>query len=113
MKAYLRLCLILLISLALPLSGMAGVAASVEPCPMQASGMAMMADMDQDCCQDMEKAAEHGKACKPGQECKSSSVLQVPTVKSATHLSSPMVVSLTSDFLPPKTPTGVWRPPCV
>ncbi|BAU73899.1 hypothetical protein ppKF707_4111 [Metapseudomonas furukawaii] len=80
---------------------------------MQTAGMAMMADMDQDCCHDIEKAAEHGKPCKPGQECKSSSILQVPILKSATHLSSPLVVSLTSDFLPPKTPAGVWRPPCV
>ncbi|MCF5512067.1 hypothetical protein GIV66_30220 [Pseudomonas sp. PA-3-11C] len=42
MKRYVRFCLIFLISLALPLSGMAGVQASTEPCPMKTMGIAMM-----------------------------------------------------------------------
>lgn len=113
MKRYLRLCLVLLISLALPLSGMAGVAAPVEPCPMKTAGMSVVADMDQDCCNDMGKGAEHGKACKPGQECKSGSLLQVAVVKPANRLSSPLVVASVNDFLPAKAPSGVWRPPCV
>jgi hypothetical protein len=45
MKRYLRFCLIFMISLALPLSVMAGVRAPTEPCPMKAMGMAMMDDM--------------------------------------------------------------------
>jgi len=48
MKRYLRFCLIFLISLALPLSGMAGVQTSIEPCPMKTMGMAMMDGMGQD-----------------------------------------------------------------
>lgn len=112
MKGYLRLCLILLISLALPLSGMAGVAAPVEPCPMQTAGMAMMADMNQDCCHEMGKTADHGKPCKPGQECKSGSLLQVAVVKQPNRLSSPLAAPFINDCLPAKTPSGVWRPPC-
>ena len=59
MKRYLRFCLIFLISLALPLSGMAGVQASTEPCPMKTMGMAMMDGMGQDCCHDMKSPTEH------------------------------------------------------
>ncbi|WP_137820191.1 hypothetical protein [Pseudomonas sp. 2FG] len=118
MKRSLRFCLIFLISLALPLSGMAGLAAATEPCPMKTAGMAKMApetstDAGQDCCQDMGSPSGHGKLCKPGQECKSGSLLQVSIVKPATRLASPLVLSLSSDFLPVRTPSGVWRPPRV
>ncbi|KAA0979543.1 hypothetical protein [Pseudomonas sp. ANT_J28] len=111
MKRYLRCCLIFLISLALPLSGMAGVQAPTEPCPMKTMGMAMMDGMGQDCCHDMKSPTEHGKPCKPGQECKSGSLLQVSIVKHSTRFSSPLVLSLFSDFLPVHAPSGVWRPP--
>jgi hypothetical protein len=113
MKRCLRLCLIFLISLALPLSGMAGIQAPAEPCPMSAAGMEMMDAMGQDCCQEMGSASEHGKPCKPGQECRTASLLQASTLKPAVTLSSPMVVSFSSDFLPAQTPSGVWRPPRV
>jgi hypothetical protein len=111
MKRYLRCCLIFLISLALPLSGMAGIQVPTEPCPMKATGMAMMADMDQDCCRDMSNPSDHGKPCKPGQECKSGSLLQVSFVKPALRLTSPLVLSPSSDFFPAQSPSGVWRPP--
>lgn len=118
MKRYLRLCLVFLISLALPLSGMAGIQVQAEPCPMQAAGMAMLApetsmNAAPDCCQDMGSASEHGKPCKPGQECKTASLLQVSVVKPPIVLSSPIVVSFSSDFLPAQAPSGVWRPPRV
>lgn len=118
MKRCLRFCLIFLISLALPLSGMAGIQVQAEPCPMKTAGMAKMApetstDAGQDCCQDMGSPSDHGKPCKPGQECKSGSLLQVSFVKPANRLSSPLVLSLSSDFLPVQAPSGVWRPPRV
>ncbi|MGE7955153.1 hypothetical protein ACQKQA_00900 [Pseudomonas sp. NPDC089530] len=112
MKRYLRFCLVFLISLALPLSGMAGVQAPTEPCPMQTMGMAAMDDMGMDCCNDMKSPVEHGKPCKPGQECKTGGLLQVSLVKPAVTLFSPVVASFSSDFLPAQTPSGVWRPPC-
>ncbi len=111
MKRYLRFCLIFVISLALPLSGMAGVQAPTEPCPMKTMGMAMMDDMGMDCCNDMKSPTEHGKPCKPGQECKTGGMLQVLIGKPPVTLSNPVVLSFFSDFLPIQTPSGVWRPP--
>jgi hypothetical protein len=113
MKRYLRLCLIFVISLALPLSGMAGVQAPTEPCPMKTMGMAMMDDMGMDCCNDMKSPTEHGKPCKPGQECKTGGMLQVSIVKPPVTLFSPVVLAFASDFVPVSTPSGVWRPPRV
>ncbi|AIC19662.1 MULTISPECIES: hypothetical protein [Pseudomonas] len=111
MKRYLRFCLVFLISLALPLSGMAGVQAPTEPCPMKTQGMAMMDDMGMDCCNDMKSPVEHGKPCKPGQECKTGGMLQVSIVKPAVTLSHPVVLFFSSYFLPAQSPSGVWRPP--
>ncbi|WP_294733410.1 hypothetical protein [uncultured Pseudomonas sp.] len=107
MSRYLRFFLVLLLSLALPLTGMAGVPSSTEPCPMQMSGMQMMSDMSPDCC------ADHGKSCKPGQECKTGGMLQLsmPVLKSPVAVSHPVVAGLGSDFIPDRTPSGVWRPP--
>ncbi|MCU1748439.1 hypothetical protein [Pseudomonas sp. 6D_7.1_Bac1] len=113
MKHRLRLFLVLLISFALPLSAMAGVAAPTEPCPMTSMGMAMMAGMDQGCCHDMDKASNHGNPCKPGQECKSGGILQVSMIKPATPRFSTLSISVSSDFLPARTLSGVWRPPRV
>jgi len=113
MKRYLRFCLIFLSSLALPLSGMAGVQAPTEPCPMKTMGMAMMDDMRMDCCHDMKSPTDHGKPCKPGQECKTGGMLQVSIIKPPVTLTSPVVLSFSSDFLPVQAPSGVWRPPRV
>ena len=111
MKRYLRFCLIFLISLALPLSGMAGVQASTEPCPMKTMGMAMMDGMGQDCCHDMKGPTEHGKPGKPGQECKTGGMLQVSIIKPPITLSSPLALSFSSHLPLVQTSSGVWRPP--
>ena len=113
MKRYLQFCLIFLISLALPLSGMAGVQATTEPCPMETTGMVKMDSMGPDCCQDTKNPSEHGKPCKPGQECKTGGLLQVSVIKTPATLSHPIVISFSSDFSPVPTPSGVWRPPRV
>lgn len=113
MKRYIRCCLIFLVSLALPLSGMAGIEAPTEPCPMKTMGMAMMDDMGMDCCNDMKSPTEHGKPCKPGQECKTGGMLQVSIVKPPVTLLSPVVLAFSSDSVPLSTPSGVWRPPRV
>jgi hypothetical protein len=113
MKRYLRYCIIFMISLALPLSGMAGVQAPTEPCSMKTMGMATMDDMGMGCCNDMKSRSEHGKPCKPGQECKTGGMLQASILKPAVTVFSPVVLSLLSDSLPVQTPSGVWRPPRV
>lgn len=113
MNRYLRFCLIFLISLALPLSGMAGIQVSTEPCPMEGVGMTMMDDVGADCCQDQKSLSEHGKPCKPGQECKAGGMLQVSVIKTPVIVSHSVVISSSSDFSPVPTPSGVWRPPRV
>lgn len=70
-----------------------------------------MSAMGQDCCHDMASPSEHGKPCKPGQECKTASLLQVSVVKPPVALSSPLLSAFSSDFLPARIPSGVWRPP--
>ncbi|MDD0977541.1 hypothetical protein [Pseudomonas fontis] len=113
MSRSLRVCLIFLLSLALPLSGMAGVQLASEPCPMQSMGMAMVDGMGPDCCQDMHTSADHGKPCKPGQECKSGGMLQVALNKPPVTLSSAVVLAFPRDTLPIASSSGVWRPPRV
>lgn len=100
MKRYLRCCLTFLVSLARPLSGMAAIETPTEPCPIKTMGMVMMDDMGMDCCTDMKSSAEHGKPCKPGQECKTGGMLQVSIIKPPVSLSSPVVASVFGDFLP-------------
>ena len=45
MNRFIRLLTILMIIVALPLNGMAGIDSATEPCPMQTMGMEMMAGM--------------------------------------------------------------------
>lgn len=110
MKRHLRLLLLLLLSLTLPLNGVAGAFAFAEPCAMGQHGISME-DMQASCCEDHQQQMSSGKVCKTGQECKSSSMLQVTVIKTPLLLSHPAAVSLTSDFLPTTSPSGVWRPP--
>ena len=112
MKRCLRVFFIFLISLSLPLTGMAGVEAPTEPCPMQASGMSHMAGMDGDCCDDMGKMAEHGKkACKTGQECKTGSMLQVSVLKPPVTHTGPILALAPLQAVPDHSPADLWRPP--
>ncbi|MGY2402097.1 hypothetical protein [Pseudomonas sp. SDO5271_S396] len=110
MSRLMRLILVLLLSLSLPLTGMAGVPSSTEPCPMKMSDMQVMTDMGPDCCQD---GADHGKACKPGQECKTGGLLQLSlaALKAPPPPAHPLLARATTEFIPDRTPSGVWRPP--
>lgn len=111
MKTCLRLCLIALISLALPLSALAGRMPVAEPCPMQAMDPAMLDAMDPDCCQDLDSHGEHGKACKSGQDCKTGSMLQVATLKPAVTRSSSLAGIAIIESISAQPPAGLWRPP--
>jgi len=73
----------------------------------------MMSDMSPDCCQDGATPADHSKSCKPGQECKTGGMLQlsIPVLKAPVTVSSAQLVSVSSDFIPDRTLSGVWRPP--
>ena len=61
MNRFIRLLTILMIIVALPLNGMAGIDSATEPCPMQTMGMEMMVGMDHACCQDQDlgKTGDH------------------------------------------------------
>ena len=111
MAMRLRLILCLLLCLALPLNGLAALAMPAEPCPMPAQAHEALIQAGTDCC-DAQKSAQLGsKVCKNGQQCQSSSLLQVTVDKPA--LVTPGVPSPPrySDFIPSPTPEGLWRPP--
>lgn len=110
MKRHLRLFLLLLLSFTLPLNGMASMGAFVEPCPMEAQGLAMD-DMPDSCCEHQLEQPATGKTCKSGQECKTGCALQVNVMKASVVPSSQTVPSYSLDFVSSPTPFGVWRPP--
>ncbi|ANC84216.1 hypothetical protein LG197_04740 [Pseudomonas asiatica] len=114
MIRFLRLLTMLMLVVALPLHGMAGIDSPIEPCPMQSQGMDMMAGMDHDCCQDQDngKPNQHSsKACKVGQECRTASTLQVSMVEPALTFSTPRPVDTYGQSLLTRAPPDHWRPP--
>jgi len=74
-----RPLLVLLLSLLIPLSGLAGMETDMGDCPLDGLSMEMadaammmqMQDMGHDhpCCNDAETVSRTGQLCKPGQEC--------------------------------------------
>lgn len=131
MKRSIRLFMLLLISLMLPINGMAqtlmGVGSSSasqvsESVASHAShgtpdghaGMSMHDDHTKDAMCGNCSDAEHNDdslVCKSGQECKTSSLLQV---FAGTHPRVPPAQSLAvfnSDFLPTAVADAVWHPP--
>ncbi|MCG8911058.1 hypothetical protein [Pseudomonas sp. DP-17] len=108
MQRYLRLCLLLLFSFALPFNGMAGEQSPSEPCPMKSASMSKVMDMGVDCCHGN---SDHGKLCKPGLECKTVSILQVRFLKPVLDLAFPVATTSLSDFLPERIPSSIWHPP--
>lgn len=116
MQAYLRLFLLLLLSFALPLNGMASMGAFAEPCPMEQQGVAMddmptMDGMQGSCCDDQQEQPGVSKTCKSGHECKTGCALQVAVMKASIVPSSQTALLFSLDFVPSPTPFGVWRPP--
>lgn len=109
-----RLFLCLLLCFAIPVQGMASVAAFNTPCPMQ-QAMENMAQADElpPCCNDAETFAKTGKMCKTGQQCQTGSsqypgsvlVIQAPLAP------QPVWFERVALFVPAFDPAGVWRPP--
>lgn len=110
MKRPLHLLLLLLLSLTLPLNGVAGLLAFGEPCPMEMHGDSM-SGMSDTCHEAPQKQLSSSKLCKAGQECKANSAVLVSVVKTPVIPSSRSAHSLTPDFTPAPTPFDVWRPP--
>jgi hypothetical protein len=111
MNRLLRRCLLLLLCLTLPVSGLAVVQLPAEPCPMQADAMQMDDDQPHDCCEEKDQLPTAGKTCKTGQECKSGNMLQASLGKPALSLPHLPAPTLYRDFLPSGAPADVWRPP--
>lgn len=114
MIRFVRLLAILLLVLSLPLNGMAGIDSTIEPCPMQAMDMEMLAGMVNDCCQyqDQEKSSQHAsKACKVGQECRTASTLQVSLLEPPLTFSISPPVDTYAVSLVTRAPPDHWRPP--
>lgn len=108
MNATLRRCLLILLCLALPFSALQTIAAPVAPCPMQASGIDQATNPQDDCCD--EQGSKPG--CKTGQQCQSSNLLLMSLATPATApLTSPLLATASNEFIPAKSPNGVWRPP--
>ncbi|MDP3845282.1 MAG: hypothetical protein Q8R10_02525 [Pseudomonas sp.] len=106
-----RRCLTLLLCLLLPLNALAGLAAPRMPCPMQAAGMTMTNPLQNpDCCDKQNQSDK--PSCKTGQQCQTSNLLLVSlATPAAAPLTSPLLATASSAFLPTKSPNGVWRPP--
>ena len=102
-------------SLVLPTFGGVAFSMPAQPCPMQSADHQGHAMADAPCCEQMDKSDGVAKKspCKPGQECKTGGVLQLamPVLKAPLTLAHPLALNGASDFIPDRTPSGVWRPP--
>jgi hypothetical protein len=118
MKLCIRLCLLLVLSIALPITGVAQMLMTAGSYSMDhanhqvtAGDMASMslADTEHGCCAEHEQGDP--TVCKTGQECKTSSLLKVismkaPSVVLGQHVSAPYI-----DLIPSLAPDAVWHPP--
>jgi hypothetical protein len=116
-----RRLLVLVLCLLLPLQGFAAWQVPASPCPMQgmmamadeADGMAeSLAEVMDDCCNDMATFERTGQPCKSIQSC------VVPAVGLPTFPSLVALTPVTQDpqaptwrSLPPGATSLLWRPP--
>ena len=117
-----RFLFLMLLSLAIPLVGFAGLEVPKMPCPME---MAAMAEQQSDatmqgtstakmgdCCNDMETLLKTGKPCKVGQDCKIGSLalsVHFPSIPESFG-GDTYVASLHDRVIEPR-PIPIWRPP--
>ncbi|BCY02369.1 hypothetical protein [Stutzerimonas stutzeri] len=112
MKAYLRLLLVLLLSLALPLNGMAASPLSALPCQMQKDAQAaeypghMAVAPDED-----GHAHQSNPLCDGGHQCKTGSPLVTMLARPALNVAPPLLGAAYLEFLPARSGADVWRPP--
>lgn len=115
-----RLALLLLLSLALPINGMAQmVLPTSQGWAMQHDhaemSMAMHADKaaitDDAECLEHDASGKSSAVCKSGQECKTSSLLQVSLGRAPLLPLGQQVSVHPSDIAPALIPDAVWHPP--
>lgn len=111
-----RALLVFVLSLSIPLQGIAGMLAPTESaCPMeQTMQMDNMAadDAGPGCCNDAATFAKTGKPCKTGQQCLTVGVFLVVTPQVAS-LPAPgsRPIPAAGFFVRTFDPSSVWRPP--
>lgn len=112
MKAYLRLLLVLLISLALPVTGMAALELSAEPCQMQSATQTYEHIGHLPVVEDDDAHSHEGNPlCESGHQCKTGSLLQAALAKPGLIAAlAPLSVHY-PEFYPIRSNADVWRPP--
>lgn len=114
-KPNLRLLIVVFLSILLPATGMAQVQMAavqstthhMQSLPDSAQSMTSMERESHECCNQDSNLL----VCKNGQECKTSSVLQVPEIKFAQVSFGLHISELVIDFVPALAPDAVWHPP--
>ena len=112
-----RFLICLLLSLAIPVQGIAGMLVHAPACPMQQSHTSAKGAEGcpmPKCCNDAKTYGKTGNPCKVGQQCQSgyyfpNSLLEVQT---PVALSS-SVIAHAAPFIPSIDPSGIWRPPAL
>ncbi|WP_170211827.1 hypothetical protein [Rhodoferax bucti] len=117
-----RFLLLMLLSLAIPLAGYAGLGVPKMPCPMEMAAMAeqqLSGEMKEasatpmgECCNDMETLLKTGKTCKVGQDCKIGSLglsVHLPSIPEV--FSKDTFLARLNDRAIEPQPIPIWRPP--
>jgi len=109
-----RILICLLLCLAIPVQGFAGMVLHANACPMQnaTSEAAPEACPMKHCCNDAETYGKTGKACKTGQQCQAGYQFpnSLPLIQSPIASKS-MPIAHVARFVPVFDPSGIWRPP--
>lgn len=105
------LVLLLIVSLVLPAFGGMALSMPAQPCPMQNGDHQEHAMADAPCCDHADQDGLASKSpCKPGQDCKTASLLQTVVIKTfPPRLSRPE--ALPSQSVIEREPAELWRPP--
>ncbi len=112
MKAYLHLLLVLLLSLALPLNGMAASQLSATPCQMQKDAQASEHPGHMELAPDEDgHAHQSNPLCDGGHQCKTGSPLVTMLARAALNAAPPLLGGAYLEFLPAHSGADVWRPP--
>lgn len=109
MKTCLSLCLLLLISLMLPVDGLVAAERMTQPCTMQPAdtqhgAMQHAADLHAD------QHGDHGHDGNP--QCKTGCLLQFDVPRADVDAPPSRLIVYLPDFIPPRNGADVWRPPC-
>lgn len=117
-----RFLLLILLILAIPMAGYAGLVAPKVPCPMKMAAMAeqysdthlghALSTQMADCCNDLDTLLKTGQPCKAGQDCKIGSLglsVHFPTIPVSFNRDA-YLARLNDRAIELRT-IPIWRPP--